>query len=281
MRKNIRIKGKLFDLNEPRIMGIVNITPDSFYEGSRAIQCDEIIDRVNHMINSGAAFIDVGACSTRPGSKMVDEKTELMRLESALNCIRKNFPDLIISIDTFRSSIAEWCIQNFEVDIINDIGGGELDSRMFEIIAKYQVPYILMHMRGNPESMQNFTQYNQVTQDVIYELSKKIYFAREAGINDIIIDPGFGFSKTLEQNYELLSQLEYLHIFDLPILVGLSRKSMIYKLLNIGPEDALNGTTALNMIALLKGANILRVHDVKEASETIKIWKQLQVFNKQ
>lgn len=275
MKKNIRIKGKLLDLSEPKVMGIINVTPDSFYDKSRYMEKEKIINQVKLMIDTGATFIDVGACSTRPGSEMVDKNTEKARLEIALSAIRESFPDTMISVDTFRSDIAAWCISEFAVDMINDISGGEFDHDMYQTIAKYQVPYIIMHMRGTPKNMHEFTNYHQLTHDIIYELSKKLFYARQAGINDIIIDPGIGFAKTLEQNYKLLAELDMFQIFKTPILVGLSRKSMIYKLLKITPSEALNGTTALNMYALQKGANILRVHDVQAACQVINIWKQL------
>jgi dihydropteroate synthase len=257
-------------------MGIINITPDSFYSGSRLSDNSEVIERVEQMLTEGADIIDIGACSTRPGIETVDENTEKTRLASAFNVIRAKFPEIIISVDTFRSSIAKWAIDEYQVNMINDISGGNLDSSMFKTIAEKQVPYIMMHMRGTPKNMQELTGYNNVTQDIIYELSQKLFQAREAGINDIIIDPGFGFSKTLEQNYELLANLETFKIFDVPVLVGVSRKSMIYKLLDSNPESALNGTTVVNTIALMKGANILRVHDVKEAREAIKIYNILK-----
>ncbi len=270
-KATINIDGKLIDVSEPKIMGIVNITPDSFYAGSRCTDEQAIINRVNQIIAEGATFVDVGAYSSRPGAENIDEKTEKDRLTSALKTIRKNFPEIIISLDTFRASIAEWAVNEFGIGIINDISGGNLDAEMFPTMARLKVPYILMHMRGTPANMQEQTNYVNVVKEIINELSQKIFKLREDGVNDIIIDPGFGFAKTIEQSYQVLRNLDMFKIFELPVLVGLSRKSMIYKFLNISPDEALNGTTALHTIALLKGVGILRVHDVKEACEVIKI----------
>jgi dihydropteroate synthase len=270
-KTNININGELIDLSEPCVMGIINVTPDSFYSGSRIADEGLIIKKVGQFLNEGAKFIDIGAYSSRPGSVEIDEKSEKERLRPVLIVIRKHFPNALLSIDTFRASIAEWAVREFGVGIINDISGGTLDARMFSTIAKLQVPYILMHMRGTPNTMQTLTEYKNVTKEVIGELSLRLYKLRELGVNDIIIDPGFGFAKTIEQNYELLKFLDMFQIFELPVMVGISRKSMVYKLLNNSPEEALNATTVLHTIALLKGADILRVHDVKEAVETIKI----------
>ncbi|MCX7986944.1 MAG: dihydropteroate synthase [Bacteroidales bacterium] len=275
MKRWINIRGNLYDLSIPRVMGIVNITPDSFYEKSRQTDEKGILETVEKMLAEGADMIDVGAFSSRPGAVIVDEHEERKRLDVALRTIRKHLPNTIISVDTCRASIAEWVVSNYQVDIINDISGGKSDKDMYRTIAKLQVPYIIMHMRGTPLDMQNRTHYQNVTQEVIYELSECLYNARHEGINDIIIDPGFGFAKTLEQNYELMANLDALKILDCPILVGVSRKSMIYKLLDTQPELALNGTSALNLVALLKGANILRVHDVSAAKEIMKIYQTL------
>jgi dihydropteroate synthase len=272
----LNICGKLFDISHPLVMGIVNVTPDSFYPGSRFITEKQIIERVAQIIAEGGKIIDVGAYSTRPGAEEVDEITEKERLKIALGCIQNNFSDVVISLDTYRATVAEWAVENFGVGIINDVSGGTLDADMFKTIRRLNLPYVLMHMRGKPATMQQMTNYNDVVKDVIYELSVQIEKLRFLGVNDIIIDPGFGFAKTLEQNYELLSSLEIFRYFELPLLVGISRKSMIYKLLDCKPEDSLNGTTALNTIALIKGAKILRVHDVKEAVETIKIFQILK-----
>jgi dihydropteroate synthase len=267
----INIHGQIIDLSSPSVMGIINVTPDSFYVGSRVTNEKNIIERAGRMISEGARFIDVGACSTRPGSKFVDEKTEKERLQLALSVIRKNFAEVIISVDTFRASMAEWAVNEYEAGMINDISGGTLDNNIFSVVARLRVPYVLMHMRGTPENMQENTTYGNLTREVITELSERVRLINESGVNDIIIDPGIGFAKTTEQNYQLISELEAFNIFELPVMVGVSRKSMIYKLLNITPDEALNGSTVLNTIALLKGANILRVHDVKEAVEAIKI----------
>jgi dihydropteroate synthase len=270
-KANININGQLIDLSKPCVMGIINVTPDSFYSGSRFLEEELIIKKVGQFLNEGAKFIDIGAFSSRPGSIEIDEKAEKERLRPALTVIRNFFPNSLLSIDTFRASIAEWAVGEFGIGIINDISGGTLDEKMFSTIARLQVPYILMDMRGTPNTMQTLTDYKNVTKEVISELSLKLYKLRELGVNDIIVDPGFGFAKTIEQNCELLKFLDMFQIFELPIMVGISRKSMVYKLLDISPEEALNGTTVLHTIALLKGADILRAHDVKEAVETIRI----------
>lgn len=267
----ININGGLLDITRPCIMGIINITPDSFYEKSRITLENDIIVRINQMLEEGAKIIDIGAYSSRPGAENINEKAERERLEHALTIIRKTFPDIILSLDTFRSAIAYWAVKEYNVNIINDISGGNLDTEMFKTIAKLRVPYILMHMRGTPQNMNQFTKYNNVIHDVIFELSEKVYEMRLLGIADIIIDPGFGFAKTIKQNFELLNNLDKFQIFNSPILAGISRKSMIYKTLECTAEEALNGSTVLNTIALLKGVNILRVHDVKEAMEAIKL----------
>ena len=252
-------------------MGILNVTPDSFYSASRCNQKNAIACRVKQIINEGAKIIDIGGYSSRPGAIDITPEEEYQRLAQGLEIIKRITPEAIISVDTFRAEVARRCKKDWDVDIINDISGGTLDEKMIDTVAELQVPYVLMHMRGTPATMQQFTRYNNVTDDVICELSKKIVTLRSKGVNDIIVDPGFGFSKTLEQNYEMLNHLETFHSLNLPILVGISRKSMIYKALDITPEMALNGTTVLNTIATLKGAHILRVHDVKEAVEAIKI----------
>lgn len=252
-------------------MGILNVTPDSFYSESRCDQKNAIADRVEQIINEGAKIIDIGGYSSRPGAIDITPEEEYQRLAQGLEIIKRIAPEAIISVDTFRAEVARRCKKDWDVDIINDISGGTLDEKMIDTVAELQVPYVLMHMRGTPATMQQFTRYRNVTDDVICELSKKIVTLRSKGVNDIIVDPGFGFSKTLEQNYEMLNHLEKFHSMKLPILVGISRKSMIYKALDITPEMALNGTTVLNTIATLKGAHILRVHDVKEAVEAIKI----------
>ena len=270
----INCKGKLIDLNKPKIMGILNITPDSFYDGGKYKDDASILKQVESMLTNGATFIDIGAYSSRPGAEEVTTQNELKRLLPVLNLVLKEFPNALLSIDTFKSKVAEEAIQ-MGAAVINDISSGLLDEDMLTIIAKYNVPYIMMHMRGNPKTMQQHTDYDNLVKDILFFFSQRMDKATSLGIKDIIIDPGFGFSKTLQQNYELLNKLDLLKITDRPILVGVSRKSMIYKLLGTEPEKALNGTTALNMLALEKGANILRVHDVKEAMECIKIYEQL------
>jgi len=265
----INCGGELLDLSIPRIMGILNITPDSFYDGGKYISNTQIIDRVQQMINEGCDILDIGAYSSRPGAKDISEKEEINRLTPIIELIKKHFPDIILSIDTFRSVVAEHVIENFKIEIINDISAGDMDSRMFEVIARHQVPYIMMHMQGTPQNMQNNPKYENVVKEVIRYFAKKVDHLKLLGVNDLILDPGFGFGKTIDHNYQLLKHLNDFKIFELPILTGLSRKSMIYKYLNQSPNEALNGTSILNTLALLGGANTLRVHDVKEAKETI------------
>ncbi len=268
--KTINCKGNLIDLNKPKVMGILNLTPDSFYDGGKYSSERLILLQVEKMIVEGATFIDIGAYSSRPGAKDLSENEELERITQILELILKNFPDIFISIDTFRSQVAKTCVE-IGACMINDISGGNLDTNMFETIAKLQVPYVLMHMPGTPQTMQKLTDHEDIVKDIIYYFSKKINQLNILGVNDIILDVGFGFGKTLNQNYELLQKLKLFKSFDLPLLTGISRKSMIYKLLNITADEALNATSVTNTIALLNGSNILRVHDVKEAVETIKI----------
>lgn len=270
----INIKGKLLDFSHPKIMGILNITPDSFYDGGKYNSVEQIKNQIEKMIISGADIIDVGGYSSRPGAKDISIKDELNRVIPVIKLIKKQYKNIIVSIDTFRSKVAAEAIIS-GADIVNDISGGNLDSDMFETVSKYQVPYILMHMRGNPQNMMNKSNYEDVTKDVCKYFSERIVKAKSFGINDIIIDPGFGFAKTIKQNYELLNNLEILNQFERPILVGVSRKSMIYKTLKTTPEEALNGSSILNTISLIKGAKILRTHDVKEASECVKLVSQL------
>lgn len=276
--KVINIKGKLYDLSRPIVMGILNITPDSFYSESRKQNEEDIITRVKEIIDEGGKIVDIGAQSSNPKSEFLTAKQEIERLEFALKIINREFPDITLSVDTFNSEVAQVCVEKYGVAIINDISGGEIDRNMFSTIAKLNVPYILMHMRGTPQTMQQFTDYNYLIKDIFFYFSEKIAKLHLLGVNDIILDPGFGFSKNIEQNYELMAKLTDFHIFDLPLLVGISRKSMIYKLLNSSPEKSLNGTSILNTYALLNGANILRVHDVKEAIETIKIVEQINKY---
>ncbi len=273
--KTINIKGELLDLSTPVVMGILNVTPDSFFEGSRKETEQQIIDRVNEILNQGGTIIDIGGQSTRPTSTLISAEEEMERLKFALSVINSEFPEVILSVDTFYSDVARFCVEEHGVAIINDISGGEMDKQMFSTVAELNVPYILMHMRGTPQTMGSFTDYDNLIQDVFYYFSKKIAELHLLGVNDIIIDPGFGFSKTLDQNYELMASLNGFSIFDMPLLVGISRKRMISGLLEITPAESLNGTTVLNTIALQNGANILRVHDVKEAVEAIKITKKI------
>ncbi|MDR1810255.1 MAG: dihydropteroate synthase [Prevotella sp.] len=273
---NINIKGKLLNLSQPKVMGILNVTPDSFYEGSRKQTEPEILARVEEIVSQGGDIIDIGAQSTRPTSQPVGEQEEIKRLDYALNIIRKRYPDAVVSVDTFYASAARFCVEEYGADIVNDISGGEIDKNMFETVADLHVPYVLMHMRGQPSTMQQFTGYNNLLRDIFYWFSTKIADLHRLGVNDIIIDPGFGFSKNLQQNYELMSRLADFRIFKLPLLVGISRKSMIYTLLETTPTGSLNGTSVLNAFSLLNGANILRVHDVREAVETVKIVQQIK-----
>ena len=264
-------KGKLIDLSTPKVMGILNITPNSFYDGGKFVGQNQILNQVEKMIFEGATFIDIGAFSSKPNAEFVSEKEEIERILPVLEIILNKFPETIISIDTFRSEVAKVCIENGAA-IINDISAGNLDEKMIETVAKYNVPYIMMHMRGNSQTMQSLTNYENIIKEILFYFSEKIAIARSLGINDLIIDPGFGFAKTLDQNFDILKKLELFEILELPILAGISRKSMIYKTLDTTAENALNGTSILNTIALTKGAKILRVHDVKEAVECVKLF---------
>jgi dihydropteroate synthase len=266
----INCKGTLIDLATPKVMGILNITPDSFYDGGKFSSDVLILSQVEKMLSDGATFIDIGGQSSRPTSEFLFAEEEFKRVIPVVDLILKNFPEALLSIDTFHSQVANVCIENGAA-LINDISAGSLDEKMFDVIAKHQVPYIMMHMRGTPQTMQQLTNYEDLVKEVLFYFSQKIAKARSFGINDLILDPGFGFAKTIDQNFELISKLELLQITELPILVGVSRKSMIYKSLETSPENALNGTTVLNTIALSKGAKILRVHDVKEAVECVKL----------
>ena len=265
---NINIRGRLFDLSKPKVMGILNLTPDSFYDGGVHNEINKIEDHVNKMVNDGMDILDIGGYSSKPGAKNISVDEELSRVIPILKHIRKIFPELVISIDTFRSKIASTSL-NEGADIINDISGGTLDKNMMSIVAKNNCPYILMHMQGNPQNMQNDPSYENVTLEIIQYLAQRIKIAHDNNIVDIIVDPGFGFGKTLEHNFEILNNLEKFNVLDTPILAGFSRKSMIYKTLKTSSKKALNGTSSLNTIALMKGAKILRVHDVKEAKECI------------
>ncbi len=270
----INCKGELINLSTPKVMGIINITPDSFFSGSRARTDADILKKAEQMLKEGATFLDLGAYSSRPGAKDISEEEELNRLLPAIEIILKEFPEALLSLDTFRSKVAKMGIETGGA-IINDISGGKLDENMLKTVAELQVPYILMHMQGNPQNMTDQNHYDDLLKDILFYFSERIDSARKLGINDLIIDPGFGFAKNIQQNFELLSKAELLQILDLPILIGLSRKSLIWKKLKIQPEEALNGTTVLNSIAIQKGATILRVHDVKEAMECIKLTSEI------
>jgi dihydropteroate synthase len=273
--KSINCNGTLFDLTSPKVMGILNITPDSFFDGGKFNNTTSIISQVEKMLSEGATFIDIGAYSSRPGAKHISEEEELNRIIPVVELLTSEFPDILISIDTFRSIVAEQCVQKGAC-IINDISAGSMDNRMFSTIAKLQVPYIIMHMQGTPQNMQVNPTYNDIIKDVLFYFSKKIAALYDLGVNDVIADVGFGFGKTIEHNYKLLAHLELFNNLNIPTLVGLSRKSMLFKPLDISPKEALNATTSANTIALTKGTNILRVHDVKEAVEAIKITELLK-----
>ncbi len=273
--KTINCKGKLIDLLTPKVMGILNLTPDSFYDGGKLGSEKEIIYQAEKMLKEGATFLDLGGYSSRPGANFVSEADELNRVLPAVKTLIKEFPNVNLSIDTFRSKIAKTCIENGAC-MINDISAGLLDPQMLEVIANYQVPLVMMHMRGTPETMMLNTNYENLTNDILYFFSERIAKARALGINDIIVDPGFGFSKKLDQNFELFDDLELFSFLNTPILIGISRKSMIQKTLNISATESLNGTTALHAIAIQKGVSILRVHDVKEAFETINLLQNLK-----
>jgi len=266
----INCKGKLIDLSSPKVMGILNVTPDSFYDGGKYKEMHTIIEQVEKMLTYGATFIDIGAYSSRPNAAHISESEELQRILPIVTALVKEFPEILISIDTFRSKVAAACVQ-IGACMINDISGGNMDTAMFATIAELQVPYILMHMRGTPQNMQNNTAYDDLVKDITVYFSEKIARLRDLHVNDIILDVGFGFGKTLEQNYQLLRHLDLFKALELPMLAGLSRKSMLYKLLDTTPQEALNATTVANTMAVLNGASILRVHDVKEAIETIRI----------
>ncbi len=267
----LNLRGRLLELREPLIMGILNVTPDSFFSESRTPDEEHIAQRVKQMMNDGADMIDIGGYSSRPGADNVSTEEEMNRLRRGLRIIRKLYPDVPVSVDTFRADVARMCIEEEGADIINDISGGMMDRQMFRTVAQLHVPYIMMHMQGTPDSMQLAPHYDNLRQEVMLYFAERIDRLCQMGAKDIIVDPGFGFGKTMEHNYELMAHLEDFHVFGLPLLVGISRKSMIYKLLGGTPQTSLNGTTVLNTIALTKGAHILRVHDVKEAAEAKRI----------
>jgi dihydropteroate synthase len=271
----INCKGELIDLSSPKVMGILNITPDSFFDGGKYKSDADFLNQTEKMLSEGASFIDVGAYSSRPNAVFVSEEEEIKRLTPIVALLVKQFPEIILSIDTFRAEVAKATIGNGAA-IINDISAGLLDDKMLQVIADEKVPYIMMHMRGTPQTMTTLTEYEDIVKEMIFYFSERIAAARSLGINDIIIDPGFGFAKTIEQNYEVLQKLELFQMLDLPLLSAISRKSMIYKVLENSSQEALNGTTFLNTISLMKGAKILRVHDVKEAMECVTLFKKLQ-----
>lgn len=272
---SIDIDGRLITFDVPKVMGIVNVTPDSFFAGSRVSGSEEITERVRTMLAEGADILDIGGYSSRPGADEVTPDEEYSRLARGLEAIRKVKEDAVVSVDTFRADVARRCVEEWNVGIINDIAGGDLDPEMWDTVADLDVSYVLMHMRGNPKTMGSLTDYKDVTAETLSALAEKTAQLRQKGVRDVVIDPGFGFAKTVEQNYQLLSDLKEFKIIGAPVLVGISRKTMIWKPLEITPDKAANGTTVLNTIALLNGADILRVHDVRNAVEAIKLVSQL------
>jgi dihydropteroate synthase len=270
----INCNGVLIDLSIPKVMGILNVTPNSFFDGGFYPDSKSMLKQVDKMLNEGATFIDIGAYSSKPNAEFVSEEEEIYRLLPIIQLVLKHFPETLLSVDTFRSGVAKVAIENGAC-IINDIAAGKLDSNMMQTVAELQVPYIMMHMKGTPQTMTSLAKYDDIVKEMLFYFSERVYQARACGINDIIIDPGFGFAKTFAHNYEVLRKMELFQILELPILVGISRKSMIYKTLETTSDMSLNGTTVLNTIALQKGANIVRVHDVKEAVECIKLVTQL------
>lgn len=270
----INCNGKLISMDQPKVMGILNITPDSFYDGGKHNDEKSVLLHVEKMLKEGATFIDIGAYSSRPGANKVTEELELKRILPIVSAVRNQFPHALLSIDTFRSKVAKECIES-GASLINDISAGLQDINMLSTVAKLNAPYVMMHMRGTPQTMKKQTDYNDLVKEIVLFFSERIAKAKDYGIKDIIIDPGFGFAKTLKQNYLLLRELDFLNILDYPILAGVSRKSMIYKLLETTPENALNGTSALHMVCLNKGAKILRTHDVKEAMDCVQLFEQL------
>lgn len=275
IERTIRVNGQLMNLSTPKVIGILNVTPDSFYAGSRKETTSDIAYRVEQIITEGADMIDIGAYSSRSNAEHVSTKEEMARLRKGLEIIREVAPEAIVSVDTFRADVASMCVEEYGAALINDISGGQMDERMFDTVARLNVPYIMMHMQGTPQDMQLHIHYNHLRMEIMQYFALKVQELYARGVKDIIIDPGFGFGKTLAHNYELFKHLEDFKLFGLPLLVGISRKSMIYKLLDSSPEEALNGTTVLNTIALTKGADILRVHDVKACVEAVRIFNQM------
>lgn len=278
LNRTINIKGDLFPLDRPVVMGILNVTPDSFFAGSRKRTETEITTRIEEILAQGGDWIDIGGYSSRPDATPVTADEEMRRLELGLEILRHDYPSVPVSVDTFRVDVARCCVEKYGVAMINDISAGELDPEMFRTVADLQVPYIMMHMRGTPQTMASLTDYTDLMDEIMLYFAEKVRQLRLMGVSDLILDPGFGFSKTLEQNYELMAHLREFGIFDLPILVGVSRKRMIYQLLGDSPEESLNGTTALHAYALLNGADILRVHDVKEAVEAVRIVQKIKEY---
>lgn len=275
VHRYLNVNGRLLDLSVPQVMGILNVTPDSFYAGSRMQTEADIAQRALQILSEGASIIDIGAYSSRPNAEHISSEEEKQRLRMGLEILNRNHPDTIISVDTFRADVAEWCVKEYGVAMINDIAGGEMDPHMFETVARLGVPYIMMHMQGTPQNMQAEPHYDNLLKEIFMYFAKKIQQLRDLGVKDIVLDPGFGFGKTLEHNYELMAHLEEFAVFELPLLVGVSRKSMIYRLFGSTPLEALNGTAVLDTIALMKGADIIRVHDVREAVEAVKIVEKI------
>ena len=278
LNRTINIKGELFSLDRPVVMGILNVTPDSFFAGSRKRTEAEIAARIEEILAQGGDWIDIGGYSSRPDATPVTADEEMRRLELGLEILSRDYPSVPVSVDTFRADVARCCVEKYGVAMINDISAGELDPEMFRTVADLKVPYIMMHMRGTPQTMASLTDYTNLMDEIMLYFAEKVRQLCLMGVSDLILDPGFGFSKTLEQNYELMAHLREFGIFDLPILVGISRKRMIYQLLGGSPEESLNGTTALHAYALLNGADILRVHDVKEAVEVVRIVQKIKEY---
>lgn len=278
LNRTINIKGELFSLDRPVVMGILNVTPDSFFAGSRKRTEAEIATRIEEILAQGGDWIDIGGYSSRPDATPVTADEEMRRLELGLEILSRDYPSVPVSVDTFRADVARCCVEKYGVAMINDISAGELDPEMFRTVADLKVPYIMMHMRGTPQTMASLTDYTNLMDEIMLYFAEKVRQLCLMGVSDLILDPGFGFSKTLEQNYELMAHLREFGIFDLPILVGISRKRMIYQLLGGTPEESLNGTTALHTYALLNGADILRVHDVKEAVEAVRIVQKIKEY---
>lgn len=273
----LNIKGELWNFSAPKVMGILNLTPDSFYAASRVQTDQEVVRRTEQMMAEGADIIDVGACSTRPGAEVPDADEEMARLRRGLAAVRRAAPQAVVSVDTFRADVARMSVEEFGADMVNDVSGGEADGEMFGTVARLHVPYVLTHIKGTPQTMQNNPRYGDVACEVLQWLSRKVAALHELGANDVVVDPGFGFGKTLDDNYRMMCHLERFKVLECPVLVGVSRKSMIYNLLGVEPEGALNGTTSLHAVALMKGADILRVHDVRAAAEAVKIVRKVMM----